>query len=132
MVGQPTGVALGLGNGVGVVAGRELKGFAVVNDNVLRLAVAAGAAAAGLGFDQEYAASTDGYMVNVPIAVAGEIVKCAKAGIRDFVQHFGNGLFAAQAESDILRFLEMAKGPQRDPHTCKRGYHQNGNSRSEP
>ena len=99
---------------------------------MLRLPVAAWAAAAGLGFDQKDTASADGYMVNVPIAVAGEIVKGAKAGVRNFVQHFGDGLFAAQAESDILRFPEMAKGPDRGPYTGKGKHHQKDDGRSEP
>jgi hypothetical protein len=40
-------------------------------------------------------------MINVPIAITGEIAKGAKAGIGDFVQHISNGLFPAYAEPDI-------------------------------
>jgi hypothetical protein len=59
-------------------------------------------------------------------------VKGAKAGVCNFVQHFGNGLFAAHAESDVLRFPKKAESPDRGPHPGNGKSHKQHDSENEP
>ena len=86
---------------------------------MLRQSVAAGAAAAGFGFNQENAARADGYMVNVPIFFRWQIVKCAKAAVRCFRQHFGHGLFATDAKTYVFCLFEPLKRPQRRTNAAR-------------
>ena len=69
---------------LGVFVVWKLQSVTVKNNFVRGLFVTTGATTAGFGFNQEHAASADGYMVNVPIITAGQIVERAKAAVCRF------------------------------------------------
>src|SRR5690606_33535903 len=101
---EPAGLALGLIEAVAVLTPREGEHVAVVNDLVEHEAGAAGALAAGLGFDGEDAGGTDEDVVDVEgtgVVFGGHVVEDLEATGLEGVEGLGDDAFAEVAEVEI-------------------------------